>query len=271
VVVIKTTGDRIQDRSLAEIGGKGLFIKEIEEALLRREVDVAVHSMKDLPADLAAGLAIAAVPAREDPGDVLVAREATALADLATGARVGTSSLRRQSLVRAVRADLDVVPLRGNVDTRLRRLAEGAVDAIVLAAAGLRRLGVAPPGLVRLDPTHFVPAIGQGALAIETRAEDREGLIARLDHAATHDAVRAERAFMRGVGGSCTTPLAAHARSTGDALHLDAVILSPDGRREVRGVRSGPASEAVRLGTELAADLMGRGGAEILRALGAVP
>lgn len=270
LVVIKTSGDRIQDRSLAEIGGKGLFIKEIEEALLRREVDVAVHSMKDLPADLAAGLEIAAVPEREDPGDVLVTRDGSTLAQLAARAKVGTSSLRRQSLVRAERADLDVQPLRGNVDTRLRRLEEGAVDAIVLAAAGLRRLGVTPAGLVRLDRARFVPAIGQGALAIETRAEDRAGPAAKLDHAATHLAVRSERAFMRGVGGSCTTPLAAHARLEGDDLVVDAVILSPDGRREVRGVRRGRGAEAESLGADLAAELMARGGAEILRALGAV-
>ena len=271
LVVIKTSGDRIQDRSLAEVGGKGLFVKEIEEALLRREVDLAVHSMKDLPAEIAAGLEIGAVPEREDPGDVLVARRASALADLPRGARVGTSSLRRASLLRSERPDLDVAPLRGNVDTRLRRLDEGAVDALVLAAAGLKRLGLSPAGAVRLDPTRFVPAIGQGALAIETRAGEAGELLARLDHAATHVAVRAERAFMRGVHGSCTTPLAAHARVDGNEIALDAVILSPDGSRAVRGARRGVAADADRLGQDLAAELMGRGGAEILRTLGALP
>jgi hydroxymethylbilane synthase len=271
LVVIKTSGDRIQDRSLAEIGGKGLFIKEIEEAMLRREIDLAVHSMKDLPADLAPGLEIAAVPEREDPGDVLVARAPTRLAELAPGARIGTSSLRRQALVRAARPEVEIVALRGNVDTRLRRLGEGHIDAIVLAAAGLRRLGVEPPGLMRLDPARFVPAIGQGALAIETRAGECAEVVARLDHPASHTAVLAERAFMRGVGGSCTTPIAAHARLEGLRLSLDAIILSPDGRREVRGSRQGASAEGVRLGAELAGDLMERGGAEILRALGALP
>jgi len=271
LAIIKTSGDRIQDRSLAEIGGKGLFVKEIEEALLRGEVELAVHSMKDLPAVLAAGLEIGAVPRREDAGDVLVCRQAAALADLPPRPRVGTSSLRRAALLRSERADVEVVPMRGNVDTRLRRLDEGVVDALVLAAAGLNRLGVTPAGAMRLDPSRFVPAIGQGALAIEARAGELAELLAALDDESTHAAIRAERGFMRGVGGSCTTPLAAHARVDGAALSLDAVILSPDGTREVRGARRGAAADAARLGEDLAEELMRRGGAEILRALGAVP
>jgi len=271
LVVIRTSGDRIQDRPLAEVGGKGLFIKEIEEALLRREVDLAVHSMKDLPAELAAGMAIVAVPAREDPGDLLIARRRASLAELPAGARVGTSSLRRMALLRAARPDLEVVPLRGNVDTRLRRLAEGAVDAIVLAAAGLRRLGLSPEAAVPLDPAHFLPAIGQGALAIEARAGELDRLLAPLEDAATRAAILAERGFMLGAQGSCTTPLAAHARVAAGEVRLEAVILSPDGTRVVRGERRGAVARAEALGRELAEDLMSRGGAEILRALGAVP
>lgn len=269
LVVIRTSGDRIQDRALSEVGGKGLFVKEIEEALLRREVDLAVHSMKDLPAELAPGLEIAAVPPREDPGDVLIARRLATLAELAPGARVGTSSLRRASLLLAERGDLEVVPLRGNVDTRLRRLEEGAVDAIVLAAAGLRRLGLAPATAVALDPARFVPAIGQGALAIEARAAEHAELFAALDDAATRAAVAAERGFMRGVEGSCTTPIAAHARVRGGVVELDAVIASPDGTRVVRGAATGTVAGAARTGEGLAGELLARGGAEILRALGA--
>jgi hydroxymethylbilane synthase len=271
LVVIKTSGDRIQDRSLSEVGGKGLFIKEIEEALLRREVDVAVHSMKDLPSELAPGLEIAAVPEREDPGDVLIAPGRDSIAALARGARVGTSSLRRMALLRAERPDLEVVPLRGNVDTRLRRLDEGVVDAIVLAAAGLRRLGLSPAAAVPLDVRRFVPAIGQGALAIEARVGEHREFFLRLDHAATHAAVAAERAFMRGVHGSCTTPLAAYARAGAAGIEMNAVIASPDGARAVRGSTAGETAEAEHLGEGLARELMARGGAEILRALGAIP
>lgn len=267
IVVVKTSGDRIQDRPLAEVGGKGLFVKEIEEALLRGDADLAVHSMKDLPVDLAPGLALAAVPEREDAADVLIARRPSSIAALAEGARVGTSSLRRMAMLLAARPDLDVGPLRGNVDTRLRRLEEGAVDAIVLAAAGLKRLGVAHAGAVRLDPAAFLPAIGQGALAIEARAGELGDVLAPLDHAPSRAAVVAERAFLRGAQGSCTTPLAAHARLDGDSLALEAAIFSPDGRRSVRGARSARAADAEDAGNALAAELLARGGAEILRAL----
>jgi hydroxymethylbilane synthase len=267
LVVLKTSGDRIQDRPLSEVGGKGLFVKEIEEALLRGDAEVAVHSMKDLPADLAPGLVLGAVPEREDPGDLLIAREPTRLEGLRRGARVGTSSLRRMALLLALRPDLDVVPMRGNVDTRLRKLGEGEVDALVLAAAGLKRLGIDPTAAVRLDPTHFVPAIGQGALAIETRSGELGDVMAPLEHAPTRAAVLAERGFMRAASGSCVTPLAAHARLEGDALHLVAVILSPDGARQIRGTRRGPSASAEAIGAELAAELLARGGAEILEAL----
>jgi hydroxymethylbilane synthase len=270
LVVIRTSGDRIQDRSLAEAGGKGLFVKEIDEALLREEVDLAVHSLKDLPAELAPGVSLAAVPEREDPGDLLLARPPASLAGLCRGARVGTSSLRRMALLRAQRSDLEVVPLRGNVDTRLRRLDEGAVDAVVLAAAGLRRLGITRAGAVRLDPESFVPAIGQGALAVEAREGVLGDLCRPLEHPPTRAAVTAERAFMRAVHGSCTTPLAAHARVAGSDLALTAVILSPDGARAVRGKRAGAAAEAERVGELLAAEMLARGGAEILRQLGVV-
>lgn len=264
----KTSGDRIQDRPLAAVGGKGLFVKEIEEALRSGAVDVAVHSMKDLPAELAPGLVIAAVPEREDPGDVLLARSRLSLDDLPVGARLGTSSLRRMSLVRARRPDIEVIGLRGNVDTRLRKVRTGEIDATVLAVAGLKRLQIDVPEAERLDSDFFVPAIGQGALAIETRADATRELVALLDHADTRAAVEAERALMKRAGGSCVTPLAAHARVEAGTVNLAAVILSPDGRRVVRGTRRGAVAEAEQVGVQLAEELLDAGGADILRAIG---
>lgn len=273
LVVLKTQGDRILDRPLAEVGGKGLFVKEIEEALLDGRADVAVHSMKDLPAELAPGLALAAVPEREDPRDALLVRpglSATDLASLPEGARVGTSSLRRVCLLRSLRPDLDVVPLRGNVDTRLAKLAAGEFDAMVLAVAGLRRLGLAEHITVALDPEQFVPAIGQGALAIETRSDDEatRERVARLDDAPTRVATAAERAFLARLDGSCRTPMGAHAVLRDDAttLRLAALVGRPDGSELLRAERSGPADFAARLGTDLAEHLIARGAAAILRA-----
>lgn len=263
---IKTTGDRFLDRPLSEIGGKGVFVKEIEDALLRGTIDCAVHSMKDVPAELAPGLVIAAVPPREDPRDVLLAREATTLGQLPPGARVGTGSLRRMAAVRAVRPDLHVMALRGNVDTRLRKLDAGEVDALVLAAAGLRRLGIERTGTF-FDPEQFIPAIGQGALGIETREDASREWVAEIDHAETHTVVAAERAFLFHVGGSCHTPLAAHATIHHGDLRVRAFIASPDGTQVIRGSRTGSAVDAVPLGHELAEELLGRGGAAILQAL----
>lgn len=268
LVTITTSGDRFLDQPLSAIGGKGLFVKEIEEALSARAIDCAVHSMKDVPDELAPGLVIAAVPAREDPRDLLIARGGNGLRALPNGARLGTSSLRRMALCRAARRDLDVIPLRGNVDTRLRKLDAGEVDAIVLAAAGLRRLGITRADAAFLDPEDFVPAIGQGALAIETRNDSTAAILAALDDPSTRVAVTAERAFLHRVGGSCRTPLAAHATIHGESMTLRALIASPDGSRVVRGERTGRPAQGAAMGVDLADDLLARGGAAILQALG---
>jgi hydroxymethylbilane synthase len=222
LLILKTTGDLIQDRPLAEVGGKGLFVKEIEEALLDRRADIAVHSMKDVPAELAPGLTMAAISEREDPADALITRTGGGLAELPAGARLGTSSLRRACQLKALRPDLEIVPLRGNVPTRIRRLDDGALDAIVLAAAGLRRLGYEGRISQRLDPeTVSIPAAGQGALGIETRAGDG-GTIQLLRDSCQHDddatCVTAERAFLAELFGGCQAPMAAHARLDGDRL-----------------------------------------------------
>jgi hydroxymethylbilane synthase len=267
LLVIKTAGDRFVDRPLSELGGKGVFVKEIEEAMLAGTIDCAVHSMKDVPTELAPGLVIAATPAREDPRDVLITREPVRFNQLPHGARIGTSSLRRMALLRAVRSDLDVHSLRGNVDTRLAKLDRGELDAIVLAAAGLRRLGIARPAAEPFDPLHFVPAIGQGVLALESRADETAEILAVLDDPATRAAVTAERAFLLRVGGSCHTPLAAYATVDAGVITLRALIADPDGSRVVRGTHSGATTAATALGTGLADELLGRGGAEILRAL----
>ena len=267
LVIIKTSGDRFVDRPLSAIGGKGLFVKEIEEALGEGRIDCAVHSMKDVPAELAPGLTIAAVPERVDPRDVVLSGSGAALAELPAGAKLGTSSLRRMALARAFHAGLEIVPLRGNVDTRLRKLDAGELDAIVLAAAGLHRLGIHRERVEMLDPRHFVPAIGQGALAIETRLTDVPDAVRALDHLPTRTSTEAERAFMLAVGGSCHTPLAAHATVAGGQVQLRALIASLDGQRIIRGERRGDLSQAASLGTSLAQELLGMGGEEILRAL----
>lgn len=261
---IRTSGDRLPG-SLVPFGGKGLFVKEIEEALLAGEVDAGVHSLKDLPVRLPAGLALAAVLEREDPSDVLISRQPGGLAGLLPGSRVGTSSLRRQALVRHLRPDVEVVPLRGNVETRLRRWREGEVDAVILARAGLKRLGLAIEEADPLPVEVFLPAIGQGAIGIEASpASEWWTLFQKLDHAPTARAVEAERAFLRAVGGDCHTPVAAHARVQGHALELRALVASPDGSRLVRGERRGSTGEAPHLGEELAFELLARGGREIL-------
>jgi hydroxymethylbilane synthase len=267
MVVIKTTGDRFVDQPLSQLGGKGVFVKEIEEAMLAGSIDCAVHSMKDVPSELAPGLVIAATPPREDPRDLLITGDRAGVAQLRRGARIGTSSLRRMALLRAWRSDLEVHSLRGNVDTRLGKLDRGELDAIVLAAAGLRRLGIERPDAEPLDPLHFVPAIGQGVLALESRADATVPLLAVLDDPPTRIAVAAERAFLLRVGGSCRTPLAAYATLDAETLTLRALIADPDGTRVLRGEHSGAAAEAAALGTRLADELLGRGGAEILRAL----
>ena len=265
---IKTTGDRAVEQPLSQIGGKGVFVKEIEDALLTGTIDCAVHSMKDVPGELARGLVIAAVPQREDARDALVARQPTTLDRLPHGARIGTGSLRRMAALRAARRDLQVLPLRGNVDTRLRKLDEGHVDAVVLAAAGLRRLGIERAGIELFDPEQFIPAIGQGALAVESRDDPVRELLAGIDHSESRIAVTAERAFLLRVGGSCHTPLAAHAIIRDGKLVVRAFIASPDGTHFVRGARTGSVADAVQLGRDLGAELLASGGAAILQGLG---
>lgn len=268
LVPIKTTGDKILDVSLSKFGGKGLFVKEIEEALLNGSIDLAVHSMKDLPGDLPEGLTISAVPAREDTRDVLITRHGERLDRLPAGTRVGTSSLRRQALLLALNPNLRIEMLRGNVDTRLRKQREGVVDATVLAAAGLKRLGITPEHSQVLDDTIFLPAIGQGALGIETRTEEEViALVHPLHHQDTAVAVSAERAFLRQMGGSCHTPLAAKGTVHGGSVQLHALVASPDGRQVIRGERHGRIEDAEQVGTLLADTLLAQGGREILERL----
>jgi len=262
-LLVVTTGDRIVDRPLADIGGKGLFVKEIEEALLERRADFAVHSIKDVPGTLPGGLQIACIPRREDPRDALVAPRHGTLDALPKGARVGTSSLRRLVALKARRPDLEIVPLRGNVDTRLRKVDEGECDAIVLARAGLVRLGLAGRATDVLAPEISLPAVGQGALGIECRESDAETreILAHLHHPETATCVAAERGVLIALGGDCKTPMAAHAVRAGDSLHLRAFIAQPDGS----GLRQGevtlpwPESEAQSrdIGLRLGESLLG--------------
>src|ERR1700678_2594913 len=265
IQIIKTTGDKITDGPLAKVGGKGLFTKEIEEALLDGRADLAVHSLKDLPTELPDGLALAAVPEREDPHDAVVGCK---LADLPAGAIVGTSSLRRAAQLRRLRADLMVESIRGNLDTRLRKLDEGQYAAIVLAAAGLKRLGWAGRIAAILPAEAMCPAVGQGALAIETRASGPGfDACAALDHAATHYAVAAERAFLRALGGGCQVPIGAHATVDGERLHLTGLVIAPDGSAVVRGERDGAVEEAENIGAGLGAQLLEQGARAILEAV----
>ena len=281
VRIIKTTGDKLQTvapgdplpppiaRTVAEVGSKGLFIKEIEEALLAREVDIAVHSLKDLPTDLPAELALAAVPEREDARDVLIARQNQPLEKLRQEARVGTTSLRRQAQLSSLRPDLAFVAMRGNLDTRLRKLDRGVCDALVLAAAGVRRLGLTGhiTGYFSLD--QMCPAVGQGALGIEIRADDSQArrAVAGIDHLATHLAVRAERAVLRHLGGGCQVPIAAHAVWEGDQLRLRGLVANPNGTQVVRAQSVGRATEPEALGGAVAEDLLRQGARAILESI----
>jgi len=260
---VTTSGDKIQDRALADIGGKGLFVKEIEEALLAGKADFAVHSLKDVPPELAPSLEVSAIPKREDPRDVIVQRAGRGLRELGQGARVGTSSLRRRVQLLALRPDLEVEPLRGNVDTRIRKCREGEVDAIVLARAGLVRLGLAGEATEVLEPEALLPAVGQGALAIEQRADDawiRE-LLAPLSDPETKIAVTAERGVMQAVEGNCQTPVAAYAVRRGGDLWLRGLLAEPDGSALRRAELTRPwpdtEAEAERMGLDLGRKLRG--------------
>jgi len=266
LVKITTEGDRILDRPLAAMGGKGLFIKELEQALFDRRIDLAVHSMKDLTVSLPAGLHIAAVCEREDPRDAFVSGRYASLAALPPGSRVGTSSLRRQCQLRALYPKLEIVTLRGNVNTRLARLDAGDYDALLLAVAGLKRLGFGERIREALPIAVSLPAVGQGAVCIECRSDDAKTnrLLAALDHAPTRTCVAAERALNAALEGGCQVPIAGYAELDGAALHLRALVGAPDGTRIVRGERRGAADDAESIGAALAQELLARGAKEIL-------
>ena len=261
-LLVTTTGDVVQDRALSEIGGKGLFVKEIEEALLDGRADLAIHSLKDVPPALLPSLSIECIPEREDPRDVLVSKSGLPLARLPPGSRVGTGSLRRRVQLLAFRADLEVVAIRGNVDTRLRKAESGELDAVVLARAGLNRLGWGARATEDIAPEVMLPAVGQGALGIEQRADDRDmsDLLAPLSHSDTKILVTAERGVMLAINGNCTTPVAAFGLRQGDALFLRAFLAEPDGSRPRSVQTTVPFPEtteaAAKIGQALGRDLL---------------
>jgi hydroxymethylbilane synthase len=267
LVRITTTGDKIQQPPLSEVGGKGLFIKEIEEALLSKEVDLGVHSMKDVPGELPEGLDISVFPQREDPRDAFVSEKYGSFAELPPGASVGTSSLRRASQLLHLRPDLQVIPIRGNVDTRLRKLESGQFDAIILASAGLRRLGLSHRITQLLSTEHSLPAIGQGVLGLEVRKSDHavRDLIGFLNHEETELTVRAERAFLKELEGGCQVPLAGYGKLDGDRLFLEGMVAEIDGSRLIRDKLFGPREKPEELGVKLAGRILALGGDKILQ------
>jgi hydroxymethylbilane synthase len=262
LVIIRTTGDAIQDRPLAEEGGKGLFTKEIEEALLDGRIDLAVHSAKDMPTALPAGLMLTACLEREDVRDVFISRKAPSLADLPQGATLGTASLRRQAIAKRARGDLRVVPLRGNVETRLRKLDSGEVDATILALAGLKRLGLQHHATKIMHAHEFIPAVGQGAIGIEARENDtrtRE-ILARIDHDDTSTALACERAFLGVLDGSCKTPIGGHANISGGTIHFRGLIARPDGAAAHDVAGTGLRKDAIMIGGEAGRELKAQAG-----------
>jgi hydroxymethylbilane synthase len=269
ILGMSTQGDKILDTPLAKIGGKGLFVKELEERMLSDDADIAVHSMKDVPVELPAGLHLSVILEREDPRDAFVSNHHASLVALPEGARVGTSSLRRQCQLADRRPDLEIIPLRGNVNTRLRKLDDGEYDAIILASAGLLRLGFAERIRSFISTDDSLPAIGQGAIGIECRADDRRTneLLAPLHHVDTADRVFAERAMNKRLEGGCQVPIGGHATLDGDTLQLRGLVGTVDGSEIVRAQISGPRAEAGRLGTALGEELLEHGAAQILREL----
>jgi hydroxymethylbilane synthase len=269
IVIIRTTGDAIRDRPLADLGGKGLFTKEIEEALLAGTIDLAVHSAKDVPTFLPDGLTLAAYPQREDPRDVFVSRNAETLAAIPAGALLGTASVRREALLRRLRPDIEVKLLRGNVQTRLDRVSNGEFHGTVLALAGLKRLGLAAQATEVLDPENFPPSVAQGAIAIEIRAADdsTHAMVAAIAHAETSIALAAERAFLGELDGSCRTPIAGHARLVDGRLHFYGMLISHDGRECVETRREGAPEDAARIGREAGIELKQRAPASLLAVL----
>jgi hydroxymethylbilane synthase len=262
IKIIRTTGDTIVDRPLAEAGGKGLFTKEIEEALAAGAIDLAVHSSKDMPTVLPAGLVLSAFLPREDARDAFISRKVKSLAELPQGAVIGTASLRRQALALRLRPDLKVAPLRGNVETRLRKLEAGEADATLLAVAGLKRLGLLSAATAVLDIDAFLPAVGQGAIGIETRADDDKtrALVARINDSDTATALAAERAFLAELDGSCRTPIGGHAQVSGQRVHFRGIIVKPDGSAAFEVVREGDRGEAAALGADAGHELKRRAG-----------
>jgi hydroxymethylbilane synthase len=267
--IIKTSGDIITDKPLAEFGGKGLFTKEIEEALIASEIDLAVHSMKDMPTRLPAGLEISCLLPREDVRDAFISPKADRLTGLAKGAVLGTSSLRRQAQVKRLRPDLKIIPYRGNVETRLRKLDDGVADATLLAFAGLRRLGLEARVTALMQTDEMLPAIAQGAIGVESRIGDERmlGFLAPLHDRATSICVEAERAFLAELDGSCQTPIAGLASLSGEALHFRGQILLPDGSRSFETERNGAAGDAANMGVDAARELLGLAGPDFFRAV----
>ena len=265
IEIIKTTGDKILDVALAKVGTKGMFTKEIEEALAEKRVDLAVHSLKDVPTELAPEFALGAIMKREDPRDAFISVKYSALDDLPRRGKVGTSSLRRQCQLKAMRPDLEIFPLRGNVDTRLRKLESGEYDAIILAAAGVHRLGLDQHVRSRVSEDVMCPAVGQGALAIEIRRDDRQTqtLLIFLNHADTREAIECERALLGALGGGCQVPIGAYAQKQEGRLHLRAMVGRPDGSEILREHASG--NDAEKLGRETAQSLLRRGAEQILK------
>lgn len=268
IITIKTKGDKITDVPLARAGAQGIFVKEIEDTLLEGKIDIAVHSAKDLPSDLPAGLSVPAFTKREDPRDVIIIKRAETFETLPVGARVGTSSIRRRAQLLAIRADIEVLNIRGNLDTRIKKLYETDLDAIIVAAAGLARLGIVPEHAEFLPPKLMTPAVGQGALAIECR-EDSTLLetIKALNDRDTADAVRAERAFLKHMGGGCQIPIAAHAICSEKMIEITAMIATPDGKKMIRDHTTGARNSPEEVGRELAHKFAKKGAGKILEAL----
>jgi hydroxymethylbilane synthase len=274
LAIIKTQGDKILDVPLARVGGKGLFVKEIEQALLTRRIDIAVHSMKDVPADIPDGLCIGAIPQRETPVDVLISRSGLGFDELAPGSVIGTSSLRRSAQLRHLRPDIIIQPLRGNLDTRIKKLKTDNLDAIVLAAAGIKRLGLEDQITEYLDPAIILPAIGQGALCIEIRKNDLkvEPMIASMDHKLTRVVVTAERAFLSRLEGGCQVPIAAYGTIIGDKqLCLTGLVAAVDGTQLIKAEKSGSMNSSAAIGIDLAEELLARGADKILEKFKSVP
>ena len=269
IIVIKTKGDKILDVPLAKIGGKGLFVKEIEEALFNQTIDLAVHSLKDMPGKLPEGLCIGAVPLRENPCDAFISRDNIDLYQLPAGARLGTSSLRRSSQLLHLRPDIEIVPLRGNIDTRLNKLDNGEMEAIILAAAGLTRLGLAHRISQYLDQETILPAVAQGALCLETRTDDQlvGSLVSSLNHRDSEIAITAERAFLQRLDGGCQVPIAAHAQIKNQEIVMDGLVAALDGKKIIKKSITGPVAQAAELGRELAEKLLTDGADQILETL----